>query len=64
MTVRPPAEIVRISVRMSCMPIGIEAVGRLVEDDELGVAEQGGGDAEPLLHAERVRRRSGRRRDR
>ena len=34
---------------------GVEAVGRLVEDDELGVADQRGGDAETLLHPERVR---------
>ena len=32
----------------------VEAVGRLVEDQQLGVAEQRGGDAEALLHAERV----------
>ena len=33
---------------------GVEAVGRLVEDQHLGVAEEGGRDAEPLAHAERV----------
>ena len=32
----------------------VEAVGRLIEDDEFGVVEDSGGDAEPLLHAERV----------
>ena len=32
----------------------VEAVGRLVEDQHLGVADQGGRDAEPLAHAERV----------
>ena len=32
----------------------VEPVGRLVEDQHLGVAEQRGGDAEPLAHAERV----------
>ena len=32
----------------------VEAVGRLVEDQHGRVAEQGVGDAEPLLHAERV----------
>ena len=34
--------------------LGVEAVGRLVEDQELGVAQQGGGEPEPLPHAERV----------
>jgi hypothetical protein len=33
----------------------VEPVGRLVEDHQLGVLEQGGGDAEALLHPERVR---------
>ena len=33
---------------------GIEAVDRLVEDQQLGVAEQAAGDAEALAHAERV----------
>ena len=42
----------------------VEAVGRLVEDEQLRVLEQRRGDAEPLLHAQRVRRRSGRRRAR
>ena len=32
----------------------VEAVGRLVEDEHLRVAEQGVRDAEPLAHAERV----------
>ncbi len=32
----------------------VEAVARLVEDEHLGVAEQRGGQAEPLPHAERV----------
>ena len=32
----------------------VEAVGGLVEDEHRRVAEQGVGDAEPLLHAERV----------
>jgi hypothetical protein len=36
------------------MPAGVEAVGRLVEDQDAGVAEQRVGDAEPLPHAERV----------
>ena len=33
--------------------LGVEAVDRLVEEQHAGVAEQGGGDAEPLAHAER-----------
>ncbi len=33
----------------------VESVGRLVEHDQLRVAQQRGGDAEALLHAERVR---------
>ncbi len=32
----------------------VEAVGRLVQDEHLGVAEQGGGDGEALAHAHRV----------
>src|SRR5207302_2571409 len=35
---------------------GIEAVRRLVQKDELRIAEQRGGDTQALLHAERVRR--------
>ena len=31
--------------------LGIEAGGRLVDDDQLGVADQRLGDAEPLPHA-------------
>jgi hypothetical protein len=34
--------------------LGVEAVQRLVEDDRGGVAEQGGGDAQALAHAERA----------
>ena len=33
--------------------LGVEPVDRLVEDQRRRVAEQGGGDAEPLAHAER-----------
>ena len=33
---------------------GVEAVGRLVEDEQGGVLEQRGGDAEALAHAEAV----------
>ena len=34
--------------------LGVEAVGRLVEDQQLGIAEQRRRQAEPLPHAERV----------
>ena len=34
--------------------LGVEAVGRLVEDQDLGVAEQRVRDPEPLAHAQRV----------
>ena len=33
---------------------GVEAVGGFVEDEDLGVADEGGGDAEALAHAEGV----------
>jgi hypothetical protein len=32
----------------------VQAVGRLVEDEDLRVPHQGGGDAEPLPHAQGV----------
>ena len=32
----------------------VEAVRRLVEDQQLGVAEEGAGDTQPLAHTERV----------
>ena len=32
--------------------LGVEAVGRLVEDEDLRVAQQRGGQAESLAHAE------------
>ena len=35
------------------MPFGVEAVDRLVEEQDSGIAEQRAGDAEPLAHAER-----------
>ena len=35
-------------------PGGVEAVGRLVQDEQLGITEERRGEAEPLLHAERV----------
>jgi hypothetical protein len=34
---------------------GVEAVGGLVEDEQLGVAEQRHRQAKPLAHAERIR---------
>ena len=34
--------------------LGVEAVGGLVEDDRVRVAEQHAGQPEPLAHAERV----------
>ena len=34
--------------------LGVEAVGRLVEDEDLGVAHERTGQPEPLTHAERV----------
>ena len=33
----------------------IEPVGRLVEEEQARVAQEGGGDPEPLLHPERIR---------
>ena len=42
--------------RMSSMPAGVEAVHRLVEDQQLGVPEEAGGDAETLAHAHGVLR--------
>src|SRR5580658_5447466 len=35
-------------------PLRVEAVGRLVEDDELARPQQAGRDGQPLFHAERV----------
>ena len=32
---------------------GVEAVGRLVQDEDVGIAEERGGEPEPLPHAER-----------
>jgi len=34
--------------------LGVQPVGRFVEDEQLRLLQQGGGDAEPLLHAHRV----------
>src|SRR2546425_12401937 len=33
----------------------VEAIGRLVQDNQLGVTQKRGGDAEALLHAQGVR---------
>src|SRR6185437_12936653 len=35
-------------------PLGVQAVGRLIQDQDLGIAEQGMGESESLAHAERV----------
>ena len=35
--------------------LGVESVGRLVEDDDRGVADQGQGDPDPLAHPQRER---------
>jgi hypothetical protein len=32
----------------------VEPVGRFVQDEQLGIAEQGGGQAQPLAHPQRV----------
>ena len=34
-------------------PLGVEPIDRLVQDEDRRVAEEGGGDAETLAHAER-----------
>ena len=43
-------------------PLRIESVGRLVEDQDLGLAEEGGGEGKALAHPERVVARAPRRR--
>ena len=53
-TVRPSRGQPRRKSRSQRMPCGIEAVGGLVEDEHPRVAEQRGGEPEPLAHAERV----------
>ena len=52
-TVRPSSARPRRKAAQPVDALGVEAVGRLVEDQDLGVAEQGGGQAEALAHAER-----------
>ena len=44
-------------LRIQTDALGVEAVDRLVEDQDVRVAEQRGGDAEPLAHAEGEARR-------
>ena len=58
-TVRPSAASARIRLRIHSDALGVEPVDRLVEQQHRRVAEQGGGDAEPLAHAEREARRRG-----
>ena len=52
-TVRPSAASSRKNPRIQCDALRVQAVDRLVEHQHRRVAEQRGGDAEPLLHAER-----------
>jgi hypothetical protein len=52
-TVRPSAASSFSRLRIQRIPFGIEPVDRLVEHDGLGIAEQCGGDPEPLAHAQR-----------
>ena len=63
-TVRPPWASERMNVAHLGHAGRVEPVGRLVEDQQLRVLEQRGGDAESLLHPQRVGRRHGRRRGR
>ena len=53
-TVRPSAAIPRRKSAQPADALRIEAVGRLVEDQDARVAEQRRGEPEPLAHAERV----------
>ena len=39
-------------MRSQWTPFGVEAVGRLVEDEDLRVAQQSGGESESLAHPE------------
>ena len=52
-TVRPSAASDFIRLRIQQDALGVEPVDRLVEHQHRRVAEQRGGDAEPLAHAER-----------
>ena len=53
-TARPSAACSRSSPRSQVMPGRVQAVGRLVEDQHLRVAEQRGGDGQALAHPHRV----------
>ena len=53
-TVPPPVRVVAEQVPHPADAGRVEAVGGLVEDQHAGVADQRGGDAEPLAHPERV----------
>jgi len=53
-TVMPSSAKDRIRRRTSTMPAGVEAVGGLVEHQQGRLAQQGGGDAQALLHPEGV----------
>ena len=52
-TVRPFAGELAQEAAHPLDALGVEAVGRLVEHEHPGIAEQGIGEAEPLPHAER-----------
>ena len=53
-TVRPSAARPRSSVAQPEDAGRVEAVGRLVEHEGVGVTEQRGGETQPLAHADRV----------
>ena len=52
-TVRPASAWLRRKRPQPVHAFGVEAVGGLVEDEHRRLAEQGGGEAEALAHAER-----------
>ena len=56
-TVRPSCGEVAQEAAQPADALGVEAVGRLVEDEDARVAEQRGGQAEPLAHAHASSRR-------
>ena len=51
-TVRPSPARERSRVRIHKMPSGVEPVDGLVEDQDGGIAEEGGGEPEALPHSE------------
>ena len=55
-TVRPSATSDRIMSRISCMPAGSRPFIGSSRISSCGIADQAGGDAEPLAHAHRVLR--------